>query len=142
MDFTESNFIVLDHTADLGIRVRGVDIKDLFERAGYAMMEIMVSCKSAEKSNHLKISLDGEDLTELMVHWLGEILYLFHGEKKVVTRLEIDSISLSHLDATLELVSFNTDLHEVLCEIKAVTFHQIEVAKKNDQWEAKVIFDL
>ena len=142
MDFTESDFIVLDHTADLGIMVRGADIKDLFERAALAMMKIMVSSKSAEKSRNHKLSLDGEDLAELMVHWLGEILYLFHGEKKVVTRLEIDSISLSHLDATLETVSFSTDLHEVLCEIKAVTFHQIEVAEKGDQWEAKVIFDL
>jgi len=142
MDFTKSDFIVLDHTADLGIIVHGVDIKNLFEQAAHAMMKIMVSSKSAEKSNNLKISLDGEDLAELMVHWLGEILYLFHGEKKVVTRLQIDSISLSNLDATLETVSFNNNLHEVLCEIKAVTFHQIEVAEKDDQWEAKVIFDL
>ena len=142
MDFNESDFIVLDHTADLGIMVRGVGIKDLFERTAYAMMKIMVSSKSVEKSKSLKLSLDGEDLAELMVHWLGEILYLFHGEKKVVSRLEIDSISLSHLDATLDTVSFSTDLHEVLCEIKAVTFHQIEVAEKDDQWEAKVIFDL
>ena len=142
MDFTDSDFIVLDHTADLGIMVRGADIKDLFERAAHAMMKIMVSSKSAEKSNNLKLSLDSEDLAELMVNWLGEILYLFHGEKKVVTRLEIDSISPSHLDATLETVSFSSDLHEVLCEIKAVTFHQIEVAEKDAQWEAKVIFDL
>ena len=95
MDFTDSDFIVLDHTADLGIMVRGADIKDLFERAAHAMMKIMVSSRSAKKSRHHKLSLDGEDLAELMVHWLGEILYLFHGEKKVVTRLKIDSISLS-----------------------------------------------
>ena len=77
-----------------------------------------------------------------MVHWLGEILYLFHGEKKIATRLDIDTISQSHLDATLETIAFSADLHEVLREIKAVTFHQIEVVKKDNQWEARVVFDL
>jgi SHS2 domain-containing protein len=142
MDFSESDVILLDHTADLGIMVRGVDIKNIFERTAHAMMNIMVSRKSAGKSHNLNLSLDAEDSAELMVHWLGEILYLFHGEKKVVTRLEINSISLSHLDATLEAVPFDTDYHEVLREIKAVTFHQIEVGEKDDQWEAKIFFDL
>ena len=78
----------------------------------------------------------------MLVHWLGEFLYLFHGEKKIATRFDINSISQLHLDATLETISFSTDLHEVLREIKAVTFHQIEVVKKDKQWEAKVVFDL
>lgn len=142
MDLKKPEFIVLDHTADLGIMVRGNDITDLFEQTALAMMQIMISSGPAEKSNSLKLSLKGEDLAELMVHWLGEILYLFHGEKKVVIHIRIDSISPSNLDATLETVSFSSDLHEILCEIKAVTFHQIQVEEKNSCWEAKIIFDV
>ncbi len=142
MGLNKSGYTVLDHTADLGIMVQGSNIQDLFERAALAMMQIMVSSKTVERSNSIRLSIESDDPAELMVHWLGEILYLFHGEKEVVIQIKIDSISPLHLDATLATVPFNTDLHEVLCEIKAVTFHQIDVAEKNDHWEAKVIFDL
>ncbi len=142
MDLNKSEYTVLDHTADLGIMVQGSNIQDLFEQAARAMMQIMVISRAVEKSNSIRISLEGDDPAELMVYWLGEILYLFHGEKEVVVQIEIDSISPLHLNATLATTPFNTDLHEVLCEIKAVTFHQIKVVEKNDHWEAKVIFDL
>ena len=142
METEKSDFTVLNHTADFGILVRGTDIKNLFEMAALVLMKIMVDGKAAEKSDEIKLSLVGNDLPELMIHWLGEILYLFNGEKKVVTDIEIDSISQSHLDATLKSVSIDPNLHEILCEIKAVTYHQIEVVKKDDCWETRVIFDL
>ena len=142
MDADKPEFIILDHTADLGIMVHGTDIKNLFERAALAMIQIMVMSRPAGKTKSIKLSLDGQDLAELMVRWLGEILYLFEGEKELVTGIGIDSISPSHLDATLESVSFDPDLHEILREIKAVTYHQIEVAKKDACWEARIFFDL
>ncbi len=142
MDLNNSEYTVLDHTADLGILVQGSNIQDLFRKAALAMTQIMVSGNSVEKRNSLRLTLEGEDPEELMVHWLGEILYLFHGEKEVVVQIEINSISTLHLNATLATVPYNRDRHEILCEIKAVTFHQIEVTEKKGHWEAKVIFDL
>ena len=142
MEGCKPKVTVLDHTADIGILVRTHDITDLFETAALAMMRLMITKISPQPCRRIDISLKSEDPAELMVHWLGEILYLFHGEKSVVIDTEIHAISPSHLEATLEMDRFNPDLHEVLCEIKAVTFHQIEVMEKNDCWEAKVIFDV
>ena len=142
MDSEKPDFILLDHTADLGIMVRGKDLYDLFERAAKSMMHVMVKSRPPRKTNSNKLSVDGEDLADLMVRWLGEILYIFEGEKKVVTDVGIDSISPSHLDATIETVFFDPNLHDILCEIKAVTYHQIEVGKKDDYWETRIIFDL
>ncbi|MBW1774450.1 MAG: archease, partial [Deltaproteobacteria bacterium] len=79
---------------------------------------------------------------DLMVRWLGEILYLFEGEREILSDLDIDSISPTRLDVTLKTVPFNPDIHEILCEIKAVTYHQIQVAQKGDQWRARIFFDL
>jgi SHS2 domain-containing protein len=142
MDSHKPNFTLLDHTADLGIIVSGKDLTNLFEGAAQSMIQIMVRAKPAKKTKALKLTVSGEDLADLMVRWLGEILYLFEGENEVVTAVHIDSISPSHLDASLETVPFDLDLHEMLCEIKAVTYHQIEVAEKNNHWEARIIFDL
>lgn len=142
MILEKPNFSLLNHTADLGITVSGTDINSLFEEAAKSLMYIMLSGKPAGKINVLKLSIVGEDLADLMVRWLGEILYLFAGESQVVTHIIIDSISPSHLDATIKTVPFDKDVFNVLHEIKAVTYHQINVSEKDGAWEARIIFDL
>jgi len=136
------DYTLLDHTADLGIRISGIDLKDLFENAGRALMHLMISFEPPEKTSSVKISLSGEDLEDLMVRWLGELLYLFEGENLVVTSVYIDSISQHGLRATLKTIPFDPLTQQTFSEIKAVTYHQIQVADKGTFWEAKVIFDV
>ena len=142
MSTTAPDYTLLDHTADLGIRVYGTDLKDLFEGAGRALMHLMVKAEIPSKTHSMKISVSGEDLADLMVRWLGEILYLFAGENLVVTSIRMDSVSPSALEATLETAPFEPEIHETLREIKAVTYHQIEVTEMPNGWETKVIFDV
>ena len=139
---TTPNFTILDHTADLGITIHGANLIDLFENAGKVLIHLMLRIDSPEKSSSKKISISGDDLADLMVRWLGEILYLFEGESLVVTSISIDSLTFNKLEATLETIPFNPRTHKILREIKAVTYHQIEVTDKGDVWEARVIFDL
>jgi len=124
------------------IKVTGLTLKDLFENSARSLMQIMIKERPAGKTSVFKLSVSGEDPSDLMVRWLGEILYLFEGESKVVMGIEIDYITKSHLNATLNIAPFNPDQHEILTEIKAVTYHQIEVARKKDGWQASIIFDL
>ena len=138
----DMNYILLDHTADLGIRTWGADLKKLFENAGMAMMDLLVSGVSPKRALPRKISITGDDLADLMVRWLGEILYLLEGEMLVVTSNRIADIRPARVDAALKTVPFDPEFHEILNEIKAVTYHQIEVAEKANRWEAQVIFDL
>lgn len=135
-------FILLNHTADLGMMVTGKSLGQLFEKAALSMMQIIIKKRPAGKVNTVSLSLDGEDLADLLVRWLGEVLYLFEGEKEVLTHAEIGPISRSHLDATLRVTPFCPDRHQVLNEIKAVTYHQIEVLRRGGLWEAKIFFDL
>lgn len=139
---SSTTFTFLDHTADLGIMVTGLDLRNLFEKAVHSMMQIMIEERPAGKTSSLQLSVSGEDYADLMVRWLGEILYLLQGEGKVVTCTEISSITQTHINATLQTVPFNPKQHEVLTEIKAVTYHRIEVVSENDRWKATIIFDL
>ena len=139
---TPDYYTLLDHTADLGIKVRGTDLIELFENAGKTLLHLMIKADPSEKPDSTKISLAGDDLADLMVRWLGEILYLVDGENLMVTKISIDSLTPTRLKATLETVPFDPKIHKIQREIKAVTYHQIDVAEKGDIWEARVIFDL
>ncbi|MBW1668393.1 MAG: archease [Deltaproteobacteria bacterium] len=142
MSKKKQDYILLDHTADLGIKVRGKTLENLFENAAKAMIELTVRGKSEGKIHSRKIVLSGQDLADLMVQWLGEILYLFEGEKLVATSAKIDKLSPSMLEASVEAVPFDPEFHVIINEIKAVTYHQSKVLKKGDHYESTIIFDL
>ncbi len=142
MNSTPLTYQIIDHTADLGIIVKGPDVKQLFILAAQAMTDIIVKGDISEKTATRDVLVEGEDFPDLMVRWLGEILYLFEGENLILHSVEIKSISPIQLRSTLTLTSFEPERHQVLREIKAVTYHQISVNKVNDEWEAKVIFDI
>jgi SHS2 domain-containing protein len=142
MNTVPLTYQIIDHTADLGIIIEGTDEKDLFIRAAYAMTDLMVKGDISRKPVIKDVSLQGEDFPDLMVKWLGEILYLFHGEKLLVHSIKIKSISPITLRSTLTFTSFEPEHHQVKREIKAVTYHQISVDKTKDGWQARIIFDI
>jgi len=142
MNFTPLTYQIIDHTSDLGIIVKGPDVRNLFILAAQAMTDLMVEGDISDKTSIRDVSLQGEDFPDLMVRWLGEILYLFDGENLIVNSIKIKSISPTKLKSTLTLTSFETEHHQVIREIKAVTYHQISVDKTKDGWQAKVIFDI
>jgi SHS2 domain-containing protein len=150
MTTSTPDYTLINHTADLGIKIHGSDLKNLFETAGSALVHLMVRGEHHGKTTSMKISISGEDLADLMVRWLGELLYLFDGENLVVTSIRMDTVSSIHmetvsssrLEAILETVPFDPSVHETHSEIKAVTYHQIQVTDKGNQWEASVIFDV
>ena len=142
MTATNSHYSLIDHTADLGVRIWGVDLKALFENGGKTLMHLMLRGETLQKALPKTILLSGDDLADLMVRWLGELHYLLEGEKLVVTSIRIVDVSPTCLEAVLKTVPFDPEFHEILTEIKAVTYHQIEVMQKGGRWEAQVIFDL
>ena len=142
MDSPSPSFELLDHTADMGMVVRGTDLPDLFKTAAGSLTRLMVVDSAHRPTDKRRLSVDGEDLEDLMVRWLGEILYLFEGEHTVVADTAVESVSPSHLDAVLDTFPFDPAVHDVHYEIKAVTYHRVRVVELGDHWEARVIFDL
>jgi SHS2 domain-containing protein len=136
------SYTLLSHTADLGMIVKGDSCEGLFRNAGMALMDIMIRNKANAPGKKRDISIHGNDLPDLMVKWLSEILYLFEGEHLITAEIAVNQVSQSIINATLITVDFDSQYHEVLREIKAVTYHQVEVRDDEGVWSARVIFDL
>jgi SHS2 domain-containing protein len=136
------HYRVLDHTADLSIEVHGADPKNLFENAGMALMELLVGGTTPEPSTSAEICVTGQDLTDLLVRWLVEILYLFTGEDRVVTAASIGTLTSERLEAIVEAVPFDPRSRVVRTDVKAVTYHQAQVVERGGRWVARVIFDV
>ena len=84
----------------------------------------------------------GNNLEEILVYWLSELLYLFSTEGLIMDKADIQKLDSSCIQAEVTGKIFNPEFHRVKTEIKAVTFHELEVKDTGRGYEAQVIFDV
>jgi len=138
----KSKYSVIDHTADFGIHVYGSDSKDLFANAAWALFDLITETDRLTGLDSCHIEVSGDDWPDLMVNWLREVLFLWNGKELLVKKARILSLSETELAAAVECDPFNPDRHIIKTEIKAVTYHQIQVTGSPSGWEARIIFDI
>jgi SHS2 domain-containing protein len=132
---------IIDHTADFRIHVFGTDLKELFSNAAFAMYDLITDIKSLKGEVESRVKVKGSDRPDLMVNWLRELLFIWNGTQKLVESVDILSLTENELTAQIKLDSFDPARHRINNEIKAVTYHQIQVNQVTDGWESKIIFD-
>ena len=133
---------LIDHTADFGIHVFGADSKELFANAAYALFDLITDIDALKGLEACNVQVSGDDWSDLMVNWLREILFLWNGKELLVKKVQISKLSETALSADIDYDPFDPDQHEIKLEIKAVTYHQIQVSSGPQGWEAKIIFDI
>ncbi len=135
-------FEVLDHTADIGLIIHGEDLKALFENAGEGFFHLITDLRKVRRRIEREIEIGGESLERLMVDWLSELLYLHEVENLLFKGFKVESVGEDGLRAMAKGELFQEGVHVIKTEVKAVTYHQIEVRKENGRWRAQIIFDL
>ena len=135
-------FETFDHTADVGIMIYGEDLKTLFENAGEAFFNIITDLERVIPRMWKKIELGQENLECLMVDWLTELLFLHEVEGLLFKEFKVESIGDSGLKAMAGGEEFKEGFHIIKTQVKAVTYHQIEVRKDDGLWRARIILDL
>lgn len=135
-------FEILDHTADIGIIVHGESLKALFENAGEAFFHLITDLKKVKRRVERRVHIEGESLDRLMVDWLSELLYLHDVENLLFKGFNVGAVGEDGLKATVKGEPFQEGVHVIKTEVKAVTYHRIEVRKENRKWRAQIIFDL
>jgi len=135
-------FKILDHTADIGVIVYGKDLKALFENAGGVFFHLICDLRRVKSRIEIKIEIKGEPLERLMVDWLSQLLYLHDVENLLFKKFSVESVGENGLKAIAAGEPFQEGVHVIKTEVKAVTYHQIQVCQEDEGWKAQIIFDL
>lgn len=135
-------FEVIDHTADMGIRVWGSDLPSLFTEAGRGMFAQITDVKRIRASRIRTLVIEGTDETELLINMLRELLYLFTGKGLLVKSTAIQSISEAALTLGIACEKYDPERHAIHNEIKAVTYAGGDIRKTSEGLEAIIIFDI
>ena len=141
-------FEIFDHTADIGLAVRGRDLADLLETAARAVFAQMLEDLPAEAAATAEVcaapgpGLEG-DAGELVVVWLQELLYRFDTERLVPLAFDFARADRAGARATVRFGRFDPARHRARLEVKAVTYHGLEVREEpGGGWRARFVLDV
>jgi len=139
---SSQKYVQLDHTGDIQIKVFGSSLMELFKNAAYALFDIITDTSKIDSQLAETVEVSGIDKEELLVNWLSELNYLFITESKIFHDFEIEHFNDLELSATVIGEKFNMHRHPLHTEVKAVTFHDLQIEKVGDHWETKIVFDI
>ena len=133
-------FEILEHTADIGLRARGKSLEVLFENAIWGLIEI-VGARTDEGKNEERVlvRLDEDDPGAALVDLLNEVIYLLD-----LQQARIAGLSVERADSVIEArIRWRPDPDPPEgTELKAATFHQLSLEKRDYGFDATVYFDV
>ncbi len=132
---------IIEHTADICIRVKAEDLKGLFSQSALAMFDIVAEEKSTKtKPQKIEIEVSADDLEELFVNWLNEILSLSAVKDLIFYDFQINKLNKNLIQAVV--FGRNIEDYKLNVEIKAATYHELKIEESKNGWQARVIFDV
>ena len=131
---------ILEHTADLKIRALGKTKEELFLNALFAMQDnLKPEIKKPREKTAREIKIKSLDSPALLVDFLSEVLYLIQVNKEIYSNIKFKKFSNVEIEAEF----FGKKVERFGEDIKAVTYHSLDVHQKKDgTWEATVLFDI
>ena len=113
-----------DHTADVGLRIRGDDLDDRVEALE-------------------SLSLEAETTLDLLVAWLNELIFRSETGHRLYSHFNV-RVAADGLNLRAEIggESIDHDRHILDHEVKAVTHHGLSLDREGQGWLAELILDI
>lgn len=130
-------------TADVAAAAYGITLDDAYANAALAMMDIISDIRKIEEKKEKEFEVRGHDLKALLFNWLNDVLYKSTTEGMLFSKFHVD---IDQKTMTLKGRAWGekTDpkKHDMRGEVKAVTYHRMEIRKEDEYWRVQVIFDV
>jgi SHS2 domain-containing protein len=139
VDDTTHYWQEVDHTADWALRVWGGDLRALYEHAALGMLELAGGEPDAAGARIVRtVTLSAPDAETLLVDWLTELLILIEDEGLVFDQVDVHRADGHSLEAAVS----GRPGGGFAKHIKAVTFHNLQIACTDDGCETTIVFDV
>lgn len=136
------DYELIEHTADIGIRVRADDLKGIFKKSALAMFDIIAEeiNPAAKDFKKIETNVRGGNLDELFINWLNELLYQSATKELIFSDFQIQKLDRNNLEAAL--IGRDNKNYRINTEIKAATYHELQIEQIKSGWQAEIIFDV
>jgi SHS2 domain-containing protein len=132
--------------ADVAFEAEGRTLTGLFTNAALAVTNTMVKDVDTVQQKTVKnIALEADDPEMLLYRFLQELVFhkdagllLFSGYEIEVS----EEKGKFRITGNIRGEELNREKHELVADVKAVSFHNFKVVKTDREWRAEVILDV
>ena len=140
IDVKTGGFEEVAHTADLEIKVWGRDLSSLFAAAAEGMFHLsgIEDYEEGFSSIREKIDLNAMDYEGLLILFLEELLYRLTEDYML---FDIDKLTIKD-DFSLKANLQGTQIKSYQRDIKAVTYHRLNIKETEKGYSVTIVFDI
>lgn len=133
---------IWEHTADVGVSACGESLEESFENTAKGMFSIMTNIEKVGNIEKIRFTIEEDEIDALLVSFLTKLLEIRDVYSLFLSEFEvkISRNDVWHLDAKVGGEEINPEKHELKVEVKAVTYHMLEVDIENKK--CRVLFDI
>jgi len=129
---------------DAVIEAFGSTLEETFENAAKALNDTMVDLKTVAHASEVKIHASGDDLCSLLFDWLDKVMLLLVADGYVMSEF---AVKITHnggysLEGVAKGEKLDLTRHRYKVEIKAVTYHEMQISQTNSGVTARFLLDL
>jgi len=135
-------FELIDISGDAGIRAFGKSLEDLFLNTAAGMYSLIANPRSVSTPKSVEVESRGCSIEGLLVAWLNELIFYFDTYGFIGREVRIHELHDTLIKSTVTGEDFDPEKHGRGLLIKAATYHKLKIERKEDHWEAVVIFDI
>lgn len=134
----------LDHMTDAVIEAYGETLEESFENAAKGVNDTMVDLKTVRPDREIRIAAEGHDLYSLLFDWLDKVMLLLVVDGIVMSEfsVKIKQENGYSLEGVAKGEQLNLDRHRYKVEIKAVTYHEMEIKQEKGKASVRFLLDL
>jgi len=135
-----SRFEILEHTADVGLRLEGDTLEEAFQAAGEGFASLQGAWFPGVGEER-KVEVRAVDNPGLLVAWINELLYMQEAEDAVFGGFDVKQVADGALQAVVRIAPrARRELEAV--GVKAATYHRLRLERGSGGWTADVYLDV
>ena len=138
------NFIGEGAEADIAFEAEADSLPALLEICGEATIAVMTDVKTIKPKDRHTVTVQANTLEDLLFDWLSELIFLKDSEEFVAGRFRVrcpDKPSF-HLQGLVMGEPIDRRRHEMKVDVKAATYHEMDIHQEDGRWYARVMLDV
>jgi SHS2 domain-containing protein len=135
-----ARFEILEHTAEVGLRLSGETLEEVFQGAGEGLATLQGAWFPGVGEER-KVEVRAVDNPGLLVAWIDELLYLQDAEDAVFGGFEIKRVADGALEAVVR-VNPRAERELEAIGVKAATHQRLRLERGSAGWAAEVYLDV
>ncbi len=137
-------FRYLEHTADAKFQAFGGTLEEAFANAVLATASLMWEPERVEKKGRHSVEVLGKDLEQLLVRFLGEVIYLW--ETRSFLTASADDVVIEPVAGGFRLKArfrgdARSEKYRVFGDVKAVTYNEMRI-ERGGAVSVQVVLDI